>query len=343
MTTDQKIDFVIPWVDGSDPAWLAERSRYDQKALAQGIDDARFRDWGTLRYVLRSIEQYADWVHNVYLITYGHLPSWLDTSHPKLKVIRHEDYIPSQYLPTFSSHVIELNMHRIPGLSEQFVYFNDDMLFDNPVQPEDFFVDGKPCGSGVLHIHCVTKQNMIYTICNNNTELINEHFRLKETLKVWSHWYNLKYGLKNLLETIVLTPCPRFPGIQNTHLPNPYLKSTFEEVWAKEPEILDETSRHKFREKTDVNQWLMLNWQLASNRFHPVASRNRGVLIDFEKDGEIDEVLDRCQKALDNPHYKMICINDGDTVGDYEMLKEKVTEMLEKKFPHPSRYEKTPV
>ncbi|WP_331836427.1 hypothetical protein [Erysipelothrix piscisicarius] len=73
------------------------------------------------------------WVNNVYLITYGHLPDFLNVDHPKLKIINHTDYIPSDYLPTFSSHTIELNMHRIEGLSEHFVYFNDDMFLNQPM------------------------------------------------------------------------------------------------------------------------------------------------------------------------------------------------------------------
>ena len=114
-----KIDFVIPWVDGSDREWQKEKQRYSGN-LAQDDRDIRFRDWGMLKYWFRGVEKYAPWVNNIYFVTCGHLPSWLNTSHPKLKIIRHSDYMPADYLPTFSSHPIELNMHRIKDLSEYF-------------------------------------------------------------------------------------------------------------------------------------------------------------------------------------------------------------------------------
>ena len=146
-----EIDFVIPWVDGSDPAWQEERHQYDPKAgSSNGSNDARFRDWDLLRYWFRAVETYAPWVHKIYFVTWGHLPAWLNTDHEKLVIVNHRDYIPTEYRPTFNANTIELNFHRIPGLSEQFVYFNDDMFLGKPVSPEDFFRDGKPRDAFIL-------------------------------------------------------------------------------------------------------------------------------------------------------------------------------------------------
>ncbi|MDE8070900.1 stealth family protein, partial [Erysipelothrix rhusiopathiae] len=129
-----KIDFVVPWVDGSDKDWIRDRLQLEGKGVE--ITDSDYRDWDIFKYWFRAVEMYAPWVNNVYLITYGHLPEFLNVDHPKLKIINHTDYIPKEYLPTFSSHAIELNMHRIEGLSEHFVYFNDDMFLNKPVTPE---------------------------------------------------------------------------------------------------------------------------------------------------------------------------------------------------------------
>ena len=107
----------------------------------------RYREWDTLRYWFRAVEKYAPWVNQVYFVTCGHVPKWLNMDAPKLHFVRHQDYIPEQYLPTFSSHPIELNLHRIEGLSEHFVYFNDDFYLTAPVQETDFFVNGLPCDS----------------------------------------------------------------------------------------------------------------------------------------------------------------------------------------------------
>lgn len=139
------IDFVIIWVDNSDPRWQAERQKYaaeDENFM--NVGDCRYRDWGLLRYWFRSVELYAPWVRKIHFVTCGHYPQWLNMEHPKLNYVKHEDYIPKDYLPTFSSHPIELNLHRIADLSEQFVYFNDDMFVSGPVSPTDFFINGQP-------------------------------------------------------------------------------------------------------------------------------------------------------------------------------------------------------
>lgn len=106
------IDFVIPWVNGNDPEWIKEKSNFEKQSEGDRRD-IRFRDWDNLRYWFRAVEAYAPWVNRIHFITWGHLPEWLNTAHPKLNIVTHQDYIPQAYLPTFNSHTIELNMHRI--------------------------------------------------------------------------------------------------------------------------------------------------------------------------------------------------------------------------------------
>ena len=145
------IDIVIPWVDGSDPVWQADHAKYRASKSADN-HPARYREWGLFRYWFRGIEQNAPWVRKVHLLTYGHLPAWLEPDHPKLHIVNHRDFIPEEYLPTFSSHAIELNMHRIPDLAEHFLYFNDDVYLMKPSRPEDFFRDGLPCDTAVMGV-----------------------------------------------------------------------------------------------------------------------------------------------------------------------------------------------
>lgn len=130
---EHKIDFVITWVDNSDPAW---RESCQKHAKAQGrhiaVCSERYRDWDNLRYWFRGIEAFAPWVNKIHFVTCGHLPSWLNTQAPKLHIVKHSDYMDERYLPTFSSHPIEFCMHKIEGLSDHFVYFNDDtFIIDN--------------------------------------------------------------------------------------------------------------------------------------------------------------------------------------------------------------------
>ena len=105
------IDIVIPWVDSSDPNWRKEKMNYDtDDSLTTDNREIRYRDWGNLKYIFRGIEKYAPWVRKVHFITYGHLPKWLNVDNTRINIVKHSDYIPAEYLPTFSSHVIELNL-----------------------------------------------------------------------------------------------------------------------------------------------------------------------------------------------------------------------------------------
>ena len=172
-----KIDFVLAWVDGADKEWLAERRKYNP---AKGADNsaARYRDWENLQYWFRGVEKFAPWVNRIYFVTCGHIPPWLNTSHPKLKLIRHSDYMKPEYLPTFNINSIELNFHRIPELSEQFVYFNDDMFLLKSVKEEDFFKDGLPrdcCIETALVQDDI--RNPFASMLMNDAALVNMHFQ----------------------------------------------------------------------------------------------------------------------------------------------------------------------
>lgn len=121
------IDFVITWVDGDDPQWI-NKFEYFSKLSEGDKRMVRYRNWDLLRYWFRGVEKYTPWVRYVFFVTEGHIPSWLNIKYTKLKIIKHSDFIPSEDLPLFNSRAIEVNLHRIPGLSEQFVYFNDDFF-----------------------------------------------------------------------------------------------------------------------------------------------------------------------------------------------------------------------
>ena len=104
----------------------------------------RFQDNDELRFSLRSLEKYAPWIRHIYIVTNGQRPHWLNLSHPKVSLITHEQIFANKsHLPTFSSPSIETNIHRIPGLSRRFLYFNDDLLLGSPVWPDDFFTFSK--------------------------------------------------------------------------------------------------------------------------------------------------------------------------------------------------------
>lgn len=143
-----QIDAVYTWVNGSDPVWFAEmeyyKSRFQKEhGISENTTDTsssrnRFRDNDELRYSLRSLDQNAPWIHHIYIVTNGQVPSWLDTSNPRISVVTHEEiFANKEALPTFSSPAIELNLHHIEGLSEYFLYFNDDVFLGDAIYPSD--------------------------------------------------------------------------------------------------------------------------------------------------------------------------------------------------------------
>lgn len=330
----ENIDFVMIWVDGNDPAWRKEKSLYDGSNDKGDDTEVRYRDWDNLQYWFRGVEKFAPWVRRIHFVTWGHLPPWLNTENPKLHIVNHKDYIPQAYLPTFNSHTIELNLHRIEGLAEQFVYFNDDMFITAPTVPEDFFKNG--CPRDTYAQDCIYfGKNSAGPFNGNNMELINSHFDKKQCIKKhFSKWYSPQNGLKRIIKTSVLNIWPWFPGIFYDHLPSNFLKSTFEEVWAVEGEILDKTCMDKFRNPSNCNQWLMKFWQIAAGKALP-RSMKIGQCFHI-KDRNFQELLD----ALSQGRYKLVCVNDTVNTANFEQQKQQVIDAFEKLLPKKSSFEK---
>ena len=333
-----EIDIVIPWVDDSDPEWLKSRNSYRaqimQNRSQEKNEDSRYRDWGILKYVFRSIEKYAPWVRRVHFVTCGQKPEWLNTEHPKLHVVNHEDYIPAEYLPTFSANPIELNFHRIEGLSEHFVYFNDDMFLTAPTVSSDFFVNGLPCDSAIVtpQIASIPGHPFIHYLIND-LAVINGHFDLRKAVLMkpgkWFHPVYGKYLIRNFLFSLMWG---KACGFYNFHMPTAMLKSTFEQVWNLEPRILEDTCRNRFRGLNDVNQYVMSYTNFCQNRFVPRSPKYGHYFT-------IGENREELFGAITNRNYKYICVNDSEKKIDFEYEKDLLIEAFEKAFPEKSRFE----
>ena len=327
------IDFVILWVDGSDVEWQKEKQKYDSKITDASASAARYRDWNNLKYWFRGVEKYAPWVNNIFFVTWGHLPDWLNTSHPKLKIINHRAFIPEKYLPTFNSNAIELNLHRIEELSECFVLFNDDMFLIDTVKPTDFFVNEIPCDEFIMNA-ITPNYNMpiIGHTMVNNVSIINKYFKKKKDIKEnFSKVYSLKYG-KQMFRNNMLGKWPMFTGFYNSHIPLAHLKSTFETLWEKEPEMLDETCGNKFRTYKDLNHWLMRYWNLCSGNFIP---RKYGFGKMFTVNGDNQLILQYIEKQKG----KMICVNDSSQSFDFERSAEQINASFNRILPQKSEFE----
>lgn len=331
------IDFVILWVDGNDPDWQAEKSRYQRDKEDDSNTVNRYRDWNLLPYWFRAVENFAPWVRKIHFVTWGHVPMFLQVDNSKLHIVRHDEFVPEDYLPTFSSHAIEMNIHRIPGLAEHFVYFNDDMFLLRPFEKENFFRNGLPCTyGGEIPIELNGNIGIWQHAVVNDLGIVNAHFPKRQAVAQYGKKYRDRcYRWKDNVRTFVLEKLypDYFTGFKNIHAPAAYLKSTFQEIWNAESEKLDSTCRDKFRTSDNVNQWVALWWQVASGQFSPAVIDNLVLKI---TDYTIDELCD----AIENQRYDYICLNDPEEAIDFYKLSERLRRSFEKILPDKSCFER---
>ena len=326
-----KIDIVVLWVDGSDPEFIRKKQYVTNQnnSLSEYIDgDLRYRDYGTLNYWFRMIENHAPWVNKIFLITNGQKPSWLNLEHPKLKFLTHEEFMPYEYLPTFNSASIELNLHRIEDLSENYLYFNDDMYLIKDSSPSDFYKNGQPRLFAVYD--AIVPWSPFTKTYLNNIELIYRHFPKKTAMQT-SPWkfFNYRYGLR-MFKNLLLLPWG-VTGYVNQHLPVPMKKSALQYLWEIEYETLDKTSRNQIRNYSmDVNQYICQYWQIESNQFYP-GSKNIGKSIDLNK-------LDQLESIFKDKHRKLLCVNDNIDFKEENLLRFK--QILDVRYPEKSSFEK---
>lgn len=331
-----EIDFVILWVDGNDPAWQAEKNKYQSKQDNENNSTNRYRDWGLLPYWFRAVDRFAPWVRKIHFVTWGHLPVFLNLDEPKLHVVRHDEFIPQEYLPTFSSHVIEMNIHRIPGLAEHFVYFNDDMFLLRPLKSEDLFRDGLPCTyGGEVPIELIGNIGTWQHAAVNDLGVVNVHFPKRESVAKYRKKYIDKcYRWKDNLRTLFLEKLypDYFTGFRNLHAPAAYLKNVYQEVWEAEPEKLRATCCDRFRTSDNVNQWVILWWQVASGQFSPAVINN---LVESIRPDTIDQLC----SAIETQSHDYICLNDPEESIDFGLLAKRLALSFEKILPEKSSFE----
>lgn len=328
------IDFVITWVDMNDPEWQTEYNKYSQNKgnTKNGVSKARFRDNGLLRYWFRGVERFGPWVRKIHFVSSSRLPEWLDTGNPKINVVHHQDFIPSQFLPTYNSVVIERYLHRIPTLADHFVYFNDDFFIINTLPQERFFQNGLPCDIAVFDYNPSWSQ--WYVRIKNNIKLINRHFNKREVMSRWhDKWFDKSYGMK-MRWNYILKPYDKFITLRVPHNAQPYLKSTFEAVWEACGEELTATSCNKFRALNDYTPELFRTWQICQGNFEP---------YNTYKDTKMFPLMIRSKQAIEaisNQSYRLICLNDNIHINHYDLVMESIQNAFQQILPDKSSFEK---
>ncbi len=333
--TNEPIDFVIPWVNPNDPVWQKTKKQYSQKInVSEDGGSARYRDMDTLRYLFRSIEKNASWVNMIHFVTCNQIPNWLNIEHPQINIVNHEDFIPAEYLPTFNSRAIEFNYHRIPGISNNIVCFNDDMFVIKETTEELFFKNNLPCDAPCMCFIPVSSAHFLAPLIN--ILLINKRFNKRKTIS--NHplkWYNPKYG-KSLIRNVSLIPSASFSGFINAHIPLSIKIETLKELWLYETEAVQSACEHRFRNNLDVNIWLASYWQYAKNEFVP-RNPNIGCYIGLTDDMKENESALRKKVSS---RTKLLCLNDEITSDKkFEDASALVKKYFEDLFPNKSAFE----
>lgn len=331
MSNRVDIDFVVPWVDDSDPIWRAKKAMRTGIDLKTGNNAERYRDWETLKYWFRGVEKFAPWVRYVYFVTDEQKPAWLNIEHPKLKWVKHTDYIPQEYLPTFSSHTIEWNLHRIEDLSEHFVYFNDDVFLIRDTRPEDFFVNGQPCdfpGVGPLY-----PNGMFSRIIFNNIELLNRHFSLRKSVLENPLKWLKGQKLMSLLKLFICMRSNLIPNSAHPHIQTSIRKSSIATVWEQEFEWVQRTCESPVRTPNDISIYCARDWQIFSGDFYCKRPIGKAFLTASLSNS------DTALKYLQKQKGKIICLNDSEDELDFDLHKQQILEVFEKLLPEKSSFE----
>jgi hypothetical protein len=300
------IDIVVPYVDSSDPQWQELYNTYNKKETREDSNGKqRFRGNELFKYWFRSVEQYTPWINNVFLIvqSISQVPDWILKT-DKIKIITHDMFIPNEFLPVFNSQAIEMFIHRIPGLSERFLYSNDDMYFIGPLKPEDFF-QGEGVRTEFKIVSIGTEMPLWKASIINSGMLVNKEET--EQLKIRGNY---------------LTPM---------HITRPYLKSKLEEVHSLYGEDILKTIS-KFREPYNYTVYIY-DLHLRKNG---LTFPKQYLYQHFSNRTSINTIGNFMANPLIN---KSMCLNDVLEVED-KAWNTHIKEKFNHKFPKKSKYEK---
>lgn len=323
------IDAVYTWVDGDDPLW---RERKAAALAQQGADPgflladtgaSRFRDNDELRYSLRSLERFAPWIRQVYLVTDQQCPPWIRRS--RVRIVDHRDVFPEfACLPSFSSHAIELCIHRIEGLSEHFLSFNDDFFLGSRLTPSHFFT-----GTGAPLIRVARKGR------RHRATLLSTDY-----VSMSPHTAGVTRARRLVMEHFGV-----YLPYQVRHYPRPMRRSDMERIWEQFEAEARTTLSHAFRTVDDVAiHALYAYFAVASGAGRARVINGPGQLARLPTEGIFHVATSIGDGSFDSKlrwirllKPKTFCINDK--TGATEEQRERMVAFLDRLFPDKSEFE----
>lgn len=316
LDVDFPIDVVYTWVDGTDPEWLARKRAALEADSGHGMTedaaaDLRFVAHDELRHSLRSLERYAPWVRHVYLVTDRQRPAWLREDHPRLTVVDHTDIAPAgTTLPTFNSQAIEANLHRIEGLSEHFLYFNDDVFLSSLVTPDLFFNPNGIASMYMSRAHVapgapVDGEPASDSAGKNARSLVREATGRRVSRKLF-------------------------------HTPFALRRSVSAEIEERWPEVVAATRDAQFRRIEDVtlSGALHMNYAFATGR-----AVTRGIRYRYVNVGTPDAAERLAGLEQDRDVLQTFCLNESTQEIDPAVIDSQVRSFLRRRFPDVSSFE----
>ncbi|MDR2770357.1 MAG: Stealth CR1 domain-containing protein [Rickettsiales bacterium] len=315
------IDLVYMWADGSDPKWLAKKNAALAAAGMAPRDPNngahRAFDNDELKYSLRSAARFAPWINHVYIVSDGQVPAWLNTENPRVSIVGHSEIMPQKCLPTFNTSAMEFYLHNIRGLSERFIYANDDMFFGRPAEPEYFF--GKR-GRPVIRIKGDGKKYLSRKfagqydqILANSKKLAHEIFGARAGSYDWHPSHNI----------------------------DPYLKSAMAEA-AQDPRIaaaIAEMSARPLRDSRDIQRVFFHEYLIGTGRanvkkYTPLA---RALAAATMREGEVPVMRNARRLSRMKRLPRLFCINDSGLCAADDAASR---EFFSRTFPDKSEFEK---
>lgn len=343
------MDVVYTWVDGTDSSFQKLKQKYlPESSVSETRLDAdidRYLDTDELRYSLRSLERYAPWHERVFLVTNGQVPKWLNRENRRLTLVSHEQIFKNQAnLPTFFSAAIEVHLHRIPGLSEPFLYFNDDIFLNSEVRESDFYVGDEvkvylegvscnpPFGDNWLDLDTGGRVPLHHPVAPwfRRMQYVNEAFEQR-------------YGKRNRRAI--------------AHVPQCIHRSVVEELWAEWSAELHRTAEARFSTERNFSFMhsyfhFLLERSLDGNERAPRAcsvilplprilsseAEALGRVAQFVELGASVETLKSEFELIDrSPGCKFVCAQTNPTVTP--SVRACFREEMQRRFPNPSSYE----
>ncbi len=257
-------DAVIYWVDGNDKAWQKKFNKFSEVKLGFSNEEliTRYGSVNEVEIAIRSIIKFAPFIRNLFLVSDNQVPKHFDElkalgerNHIHLKIVDHKEIFRGfePYLPTFNSTSIETLIFRIPGISEHFIVFNDDMFLINEITKEDFFRDEK-------------------IVLRGDWDRFYEDRKLRNLY----HDYRIKllnkepkpFGHKKRIQNAAKLAGFNQRYFYRAHGPHALKKSVLESFFKEHPGLLEENVRYRFRTEIQfIISSLLEHLELKRNNF----------------------------------------------------------------------------